>query len=105
MSYIFGLNAYHADSSAALIKDGQLVAAAEEERFNKIKHWSGFPADAIKYCLKAGGITAQYLDYICINRNTRANLLKKVGYVLTKRPKYFMSQPYDQYAQAGRQSY
>lgn len=85
MSYILGLNAYHADSSAALIKDGQLIAAAEEERFNRIKHWSGFPANAIKYCLKAGGITAQDIDYVCINRNTRANLLKKIGYVIRKR--------------------
>ena len=86
MSCILGLNAYHADSSAALIKNGRLVAAAEEERFNRIKHWSGFPVDAIKYCLKSGGITVQDLDYICINRNTRANLLKKIGYVIRKRP-------------------
>lgn len=86
MSYILGLNAYHADSSAALIKDGRLIAAAEEERFNRIKHWSGFPAEAIKYCLSAGGITAKELDYICINRNTRANLLKKIGYIIKKRP-------------------
>ena len=86
MSYILGLNSYHADSSAALIKDGKLVAAAEEERFNRVKHWSGFPAEAVKYCLKAGGITARELDYICINRNPRANLLKKIGYVIRRRP-------------------
>lgn len=86
MSYILGLNAYHADSSAALIKDGRLISAAEEERFNRIKHWSGFPTDAVKYCLKAGGITAKELDYICINRNPRANLLKKIEYVIRKRP-------------------
>ena len=86
MSYILGLNAYHADSSAALIKDGKLVAAAEEERFNRIKHWSGFPMEAIKYCLSAGGITGNDLDYICINRNTRANLLKKIEYVIRNRP-------------------
>ena len=86
MSYILGLNAYHADSSAALIKDGKLVAAAEEERFNRVKHWSGFPTAAIKYCLKAGGITAEEIDYICINRNPRANLFKKIEYVLRNRP-------------------
>ena len=86
MSYILGLNAYHADSSAALIKDGRLISAAEEERFNRIKHWSGFPTDAVKYCLKAGGITAKELDYIYINRNPRANLLKKIEYVIRKRP-------------------
>ena len=83
---ILGLNAYHADSSAALIKDGTLVAATEEERFNRIKHWSGFPAEAVKYCLKAGGISAKDLDYICVNRNTRANLLKKIEYVIRTRP-------------------
>ena len=86
MSYILGLNAYHADSSAALIKDGKLVAAAEEERFNRIKHWSGFPTEAIKYCLDVEGITAEEIDYICINRNTRANLLKKIEYVIRRRP-------------------
>ena len=88
MSYILGLNAYHADSSAALIKDGKLIAAAEEERFNRIKHWSGFPAEAIQYCLRAGGMTGKELDYVCINRNTRANLLKKVQYVVRKRPSF-----------------
>ena len=83
---ILGLNAYHADSSACIVVDGKLVAAAEEERFNRIKHWSGFPMEAIKYCLSAGGITANDLDYICINRNTRANLLKKIEYVIRNRP-------------------
>jgi len=86
MPYILGLNAYHADSSAALIKDGQLVAAAEEERFNRIKHWAGFPTEAIKYCIKAGGITAKEINYISINRNTQANLLKKIGYIIKQRP-------------------
>ena len=86
MTHILGLNAYHADSSAALIKDGKLIAAAEEERFNRIKHWSGFPTEAVKYCLRAGGITAEGLDYICVNRNIRANLLKKIGYVITRQP-------------------
>lgn len=86
MSYILGLNAYHADSSAALIKDGKLIAAAEEERFNRIKHWSGFPMEAIKYCLDVEGITAEEIDYICINRNPRANLFKKIEYVLRNRP-------------------
>ena len=83
---ILGLNAYHADSSACIVVDGKLVAAAEEERFNRIKHWSGFPTESIEYCLSAGGIGAEELDYICINRNTRANLLKKIGYVIRKRP-------------------
>jgi hypothetical protein len=48
---ILGLNAFHADSSAALLKDGKLIAAAEEERFRRTKHWAGFPSQAIAYCL------------------------------------------------------
>ena len=48
---ILGLNAFHGDSSAALGRDGALVAAAEEERFRRVKHWAGFPRDAIAYCL------------------------------------------------------
>ena len=52
---ILGINAYHGDSSAALIKDGYLIAAAEEERFTRIKHWAGFPKKAIEYCLQEAG--------------------------------------------------
>jgi len=55
-TYILGINAYHADASAVLIKDGQIVAAAEEEQFNRIKHSAGFPALAIQYCLQRAGI-------------------------------------------------
>jgi carbamoyltransferase len=84
--WILGLNAYHGDSSAAMLKDGQLIEAVEEERFNRIKHWSGFPTEAIQYCIKAAGTTANDIDYIAINRNTRANFLKKVAYVIKKRP-------------------
>ena len=45
--YILGLNAYHGDSSACIYKDGVLIAATEEERFRRIKHWAGFPSEAI----------------------------------------------------------
>lgn len=79
---------YHADSSAALIKDGKIIAAVEEERFNRQKHWSGFPEQAIRYCLQAGGIREYELDYVCINRNPKANLLRKCFYVLRMRPAY-----------------
>src|SRR6476646_8789058 len=50
---ILGINAFHGDASAALLSNGQLVAAVEEERFNRIKHWAGFPALAAKDCLRA----------------------------------------------------
>jgi len=83
---ILGLNAYHGDSSACLVIDGQLVAAAEEERFRRIKHWAGLPTEAVRYCLEAGGITLDQVDHIAINRNPSANLLKKALFAFTKRP-------------------
>ncbi|HMT97014.1 MAG TPA: carbamoyltransferase N-terminal domain-containing protein, partial [Ferruginibacter sp.] len=49
---ILGINAYHADASAAIFVDGKLIAATEEERFTRIKHWAGFPAKAVAFCLK-----------------------------------------------------
>ena len=49
---ILGLNAYHGDSSACLLEDGKLIAAVEEERFLRVKHWAGFPLEAIRWCLK-----------------------------------------------------
>lgn len=80
--YILGLNAYHADSSAAIFKDGKMIAATEEERFTRIKHWAGFPALAIKFCLKEAGITLNEVDYITIGRDTKAKLVKKIGYLI-----------------------
>ncbi len=61
---ILGISAFYHDSAAALFQDGRLVAAAQEERFSRKKHDSGFPAHAIDYCLRAGGITASQLDYV-----------------------------------------
>ncbi len=84
--YILGINAFHAGASACLIEDGRLVAAAEEERFNRRKYWAGFPAQAIRYVLDAAGITAYDLDHIGISRDPSANLMKKVLFTLSKRP-------------------
>jgi carbamoyltransferase len=78
---ILGVNAFHGDSSAALLRDGILVAAAEEERFKRVKHWAGLPSDAIGYCLTEGRINLSDVDYIAINQNNRANLLRKMRYV------------------------
>ena len=83
---ILGLNAYHGDSAACLVIDGQLVAAVEEERFRRIKHWAGLPTESIRYCLAAGGISLDQVDHIAINRNPSANLLKKALFAFTKRP-------------------
>ena len=59
MTTILGINAYHGDASAALVIDGKLVAAVEEERFNRIKHWAGFPAKSIQWCLSKGELSLE----------------------------------------------
>jgi carbamoyltransferase len=84
--YILGINAYHAGASACLIKDGQLIAAVEEERFRRMKYWAGFPTESIKYCLTKAGITSYDLDHIGISRDPNANLHKKVLFALRRRP-------------------
>src|SRR5438067_5922121 len=84
--YILGINAYHAGASAGLVRDGELIAAAEEERFQRIKYWAGFPREAIRYCLAEAGISAYELDHVGISRNPRANLHKKILYAVTHRP-------------------
>jgi len=83
---ILGINAYHGDASASLIQNGQLVAAVEEERFNRVKHWAGFPAESIRYCLKVGGISAVDLDHVAVSFNPKANLSRKLIFTLQKRP-------------------
>jgi carbamoyltransferase len=83
---ILGLNAFHGDSSACIIRDGQLVAAAEEERFRRIKHWAGFPSQAIAYCLAEAGAEAADVDHVAINQDSRANRWRKLAYVLTQGP-------------------
>ena len=80
--YILGINAYHGDSSACLLKDGVVICATEEERFRRIKHWAGFPSQAILFCLEDAGITLSEIDHITISRDPRANFYKKVLYSL-----------------------
>ncbi len=83
---ILGINAYHADSSACIVVDGQLVAAAEEERFRRIKHWAGFPTEAVRYCLREADVALEDVDVIAINRHPKANLTRKLIFTLTARP-------------------
>jgi carbamoyltransferase len=83
---ILGINAYHGDVSAALVHDGRLIAAVEEERFSRIKHTAGFPSHAIQSCLDAAGIQAREVDHVAISRNPRANLLHKAAFALRSRP-------------------
>jgi carbamoyltransferase len=75
---ILGLNAYHGDAAAALVVDGELVAAAEEERFNRVKHCAGFPAAAARWCLEDAGLRPDDLDHVAVSRDPRANLGRKL---------------------------
>tara|TARA_B110000483_G_C18190020_1_gene540544 strand:- start:1324 stop:3081 length:1758 start_codon:yes stop_codon:yes gene_type:complete len=84
--YIVGLNAFHGDSSACLLKDGNLIGAAEEERFRRIKHWAGFPSEALKWCLLEAGINLQDVDHIALNQDIKANLGRKIMFTLDRRP-------------------
>jgi carbamoyltransferase len=79
---ILGINAYHGNSSAAIVCDGQLVAAVEEERFNRVKYAAGFPAAAIRYCLDAAGLKLSDVDHIAIPRNPWARLGTKLFYAV-----------------------
>jgi carbamoyltransferase len=83
---ILGVNAFHADSSAALVRDGQLIAAAEEERFRRVKHWAGLPSQAVAYCLSEAGVQLSDVEHIAFNQDSRANLGRKIYYFLSKRP-------------------
>ena len=83
---ILGLNAYHGDSAACLFVDGKLIAAAEEERFRRIKHWAGLPTQAIDYCLREAGLTISEIDHIAVNRKPGVNTLRRLSFVLRHRP-------------------
>lgn len=80
---ILGINAWHADSSAAIFVDGKLIAAIEEERFKRVKHWAGFPQGAIEFCLKETGIGYEEVDYYAIGRDPKAKFFKKLIYLAT----------------------
>ena len=80
--YILGINAYHGNASAAIIADGRLIAAVEEERFNRVKYAAGFPVEAIRYCLQAAGVTIDEVDHIAIPRDPRARMGTKLMYAL-----------------------
>ena len=84
--YVLGINAYHGDVSAALVRDGQLVAAVEEERFRRIKHWAGFPTLAIRSVLEMAGIRGPDVQHVAVSRDPRANLLRKGLFTVRHRP-------------------
>jgi len=86
--YILGINAYHGDSAACLVADGKLVAAIEEERIRRTKHWAGFPTEAIRFCLDYAGLTLKDINHVAIGRNPSAHLHKKILFSLQHRPSF-----------------
>ncbi|HSO73986.1 MAG TPA: carbamoyltransferase N-terminal domain-containing protein, partial [Blastocatellia bacterium] len=84
MLHILGINAYHGDASAAIIKDGEIIAAVEEERFNRVKHCAGFPGESIRYCLSAAGVSIEDIEHVGISRDPSAHLHKKVLFAATR---------------------
>jgi carbamoyltransferase len=87
--YILGLNAYHGDAAAAIIRDGYLIAAVEEERFNRQKHCAGFPIESVRYCLEAARISIEDVEHIGISRDPSAHLHKKILFAATRVAKNF----------------
>ena len=83
MAVIIGLNAFHGDSSACLMIDGKIVSAVEEERFRRIKHWAGFPAQSMSWCLKSNHLSIKDVDVIAVNSDPKANLRQKLGFSLS----------------------
>ncbi|MEB3255080.1 MAG: carbamoyltransferase C-terminal domain-containing protein [Synechococcaceae cyanobacterium] len=86
MTLILGINAFHADAAAALVRDGRILSAAEEERFRRIKHWAGFPSEAIAWCLADAGVRLADVDHVAINSLPSAHRLRKIAYTLRNRP-------------------
>lgn len=84
--HVLGLNSFHGDSSACLLTEGRIVAAAEEERFARIKHWAGFPARSIEYCLAEGGIKLADVGCVAVNHDSGANFWPRMAFLLRSRP-------------------
>jgi carbamoyltransferase len=86
LSVILGVNAYHGDSAACVLVNGKLVAAAEEERFRRIKHWAGFPSEAIRYCLSEARARLSDVSVMAINTDPKAGRFERLAFLLKKRP-------------------
>lgn len=85
-TYVLGINAYHGDVSAALLKDGELLVAVEEERFRRIKHCAGFPTLSIQKCLEMADVSGRDIDHVALSRDPKANIVRKGLFAITKRP-------------------
>jgi carbamoyltransferase len=86
MTLILGINAFHGDAAACIVRDGAMVAAAEEERFRRIKHWAGFPAQAVRWCLEEAGLRLHELDHVAVNHDPRAHWTRKLAFAVRQRP-------------------
>jgi carbamoyltransferase len=86
--YVLGINAYHGDVAAVLLRDGELVAAVEEERFRRVKHWAGFPTESIRTCLRMADIGGRDVMHVAVSRNSRANLAHKLWFMARRRPSF-----------------
>src|SRR5687767_6748752 len=86
MNLTLGINAFHGDAAACILRDGVLVAAAEEERFRRIKHWAGFPSESIRYCLAEARLKLSDVDVLAINSDPRAGRFERLLFVAQHRP-------------------
>src|SRR5438045_2231721 len=86
---ILGINAWHGDAAACLVRDGGVVAAVAEERFNRQRHCAGFPSAAIRYCLEQGGIGPGGLDHVAVSRDPSAHMHRKLMAALARLPAAF----------------
>jgi carbamoyltransferase len=85
VTVVLGINAYHSSASAALLLDGAVVAAVEEERFTRQKYETGFPHHSIRYCLEEAGLSAGDIDHVAVAGNPLANLWRKAWFALGTR--------------------
>jgi len=94
---ILGISAFYHDSAAAFVRDGEIIAAAQEERFTRIKHDSQFPTNAVEYCLKTGKLTAEEIDYVVFYekplRKFERLLETYIGYAPRGFKQFFMGMP------------
>ncbi len=97
---ILGLNAHHADASASLLIDGKLVAAVEEERFTRIKHYTGFPIHAVEYCLQEAGLSLNDIDHLVIGRDPNAKFKEKMSFFVKAPSQMLKKYFYDRFINA-----
>ena len=89
--FILGINFLHSDTSSCIFKNGKLIAAAEEERFSRIKHTSSFPINSINFCLNEAKIDISDLDIITINSNPFSSIDKKILFTLKNLKRYVLA--------------